>query len=189
MPPPRRTFRARLRVSLKRQSRLSSTLRPPSLICVNTAPPLPGQQLESLSRKLQQLHSLTLAAEKQFHPVMGEWALLDKLMTDPAWAWLRPISALIADIDHVLAQDVAPTQYDFAVVAGRVRELLAGEGEANSAFVERYRPLLQSSAELVGAHGELKLLLKSAPSESSDEAERLHHRHQWAMRCKHTARG
>jgi hypothetical protein len=161
---------------------------------VNTPVTLPGQQLETLSRKLQQLHSLTLAAEKQFHPVMGEWALLDKLMKDPAWAWLRPLSALIADIDHVLAQDQAPTQYDLAVVAGHTRDLLAGHGEtnlgeSNSAFAERYLPLLQQSTDLVAAHGELKLLLKGTPSESGNEAERLHHRHQWAMRCKHQLRG
>lgn len=155
---------------------------------VNTQAPLPGEQLETLSRKLQQLHSLALAAEKQFHPVMGEWELLDKLMKDPAWAWLRPISALIADIDHVLAQAEPPTEYDLAVVAGHVRELLAGQGEANKAFAERYIPLLQQAPELVGAHGQLKLWLKNAPVESANEADRLHGRHQWAMRCKHQHR-
>jgi hypothetical protein len=155
---------------------------------VNTQAPLPGEQLEVLSRKLQHVHSLVLAAEKQFHPVMGEWELLDKLMKDPAWAWMRPLSALIADIDHVLAQDEAPTEYDLAAVAGHIRDLLAGKGDA-SVFTERYLPLLQLSAELVAVHGELKMLLKNAPSESNDEAERLHRRHQWAMRCKHQLRG
>lgn len=150
---------------------------------------LPGQQLETLSRTLQRLHSLALAAEKQFHPVMGEWELLDKLMKDPAWAWLRPLSALIADVDHVLAQDEPPTEYDLAVVAGHTRELLAGEGAANRAFAERYIPLLQSDIDLAAMHGELRGLLKMTPIESNDEAERLHRRHQWAMRCKHRVRG
>ena len=156
---------------------------------MNTQPPLPGQQLEALSRKLQQLHSLALSAEKQFHPVMGEWELLGKLMNDPAWAWLRPLSALIADIDHVLDQDEPPTEYDLAVVAGHGRDLLSGQGEAGSAFTERYLPLLQMNPELVAVHGELRMLLKHAPSESEDEGERLHRRHQWAMRCKHQLRG
>lgn len=155
---------------------------------MTTPAPLPGEQLETLSRKLQQLHALALAAEKQFHPVMGEWELLDKLMKDPTWAWLRPISALIADIDHVLAQAEAPTEYDLAVVAGHVRALLAGDGEANKAFAEHYIPLLQQAPELVGAHGQLKLWLKNAPVESADEAERLHRRHQWALRCQHRQR-
>ena len=156
---------------------------------MNAPAPHPGDQLENLSRKLQHLHAQTLEAEKQFHPVMGGWELLDKLMKDPAWAWLRPLSALIADIDHVLAQDVPPTQYDLAVVAAHARELLAGEGESNAAFIERYRPLLQMSTELISVHGELKKLLKDVPPESDNEAERLHHRHQWAMRCKHQSRG
>ena len=156
---------------------------------MNTQAQLPSQQLEALSRKLQQLHSQALAAEKQFHPVMGDWELLDKLMKDPSWAWLRPLSALIADIDHVLSEDESPTEYDLAVVAGHIRDLLAGKGEAGQAFAERYVPLLQLHTELVATHGELKSLLKSAPSESNDEAERLHRRHQWAMRCKHQSAG
>jgi hypothetical protein len=150
-----------------------------------TSQALPGRQLETLSRTLQRLHSHALAAEKQFHPVMGEWELLDKLMKDPAWAWLRPLSALIADIDHVLAQDQPPTEFDLAVVAGHTRELLAGEGAANRAFADRYVPLLQSDVDLAAVHGELRRLLKDAPVETANEAERLHRRHQWAMRCKH----
>jgi hypothetical protein len=145
----------------------------------------PHDRIEALSRALRRLHSATLATEKQFHPVMGELELLDRLLKDPTWAWLRPLSALIADIDHVLAQAEAPTEYDLAVVAGHVRELIEGRGETNAAFMERYRSLLQLSPELVSMHGELKVWLKTAPTEPTDEAERLHHRHQWAMRCKH----
>lgn len=147
--------------------------------------PIPRDQIASLSRLLLNLHAAILAAEKQFHPVMGQLELLDRLLKDPVWAWLRPISALIADIDHVLAQQQPPTEYDVAVAAGHTRELLDGVGEANAAFIERYRPLLQLSHELVSVHGELQTFLKGAPTEAANEAERLHHRHQWAMRCKH----
>jgi hypothetical protein len=154
---------------------------------VNSSSLLPSEQLEILRRKLQQLHALTLDAEKQFHPVMGTWELLDRLVKDPAWAWLRPLSALIADIDHVLAQQEPATEFDLAVAAAHTRELLAGEGESNVPFNERYVPLLQQSTELASAHGEVKRWLKDAPVESNDEAERLHRRHQWAMRCKHRA--
>jgi hypothetical protein len=34
-------------------------------------------------------------------------------------------------------------------------------------------------------YGELKGTLASVPTESEIESERLHARHQWAMRCKH----
>lgn len=149
----------------------------------------PKTQLEQLSRRLQRLYSLVLAAQREFHPQLAALDLLDRLVNDPEWAWLRPLSTINAEIDHVLAQPQPPTEYDHAVVANHLRGLLAGEGDlVNETFLNRYRPLLQMSPELASAHGELRALLKSAPSESANEAERLHARHQWAMRCKHRVR-
>ncbi len=108
----------------------------------------PKTQLEQLSRKLQHLYSVVLATEKEFHPRLAGLDLLDKLINDPAWAWLRPLSNLAAEIDHVLAQSQPPTEYDHAVVAAQLRGLLAGEGDlANESFLNRYRPLLQLSPE------------------------------------------
>lgn len=154
-----------------------------------TNPPLPTQELETLSRKLQQVHARLIEAEREFHPGIAPLALLDKLVNDPEWAWLRPLSALIADIDHVLAQPQPPTEFDFGVVASHIRGLLAGEGDLqNEKFLERYRALLQLHPTIVSLHGELKALLKGAPRESDDEAQRLHARHQWAMKCKHQGR-
>jgi len=147
-------------------------------------------ELEMLSRKLQQLYSHLLEAEREFQPSLAGLALLDRLVNDPAWAWLRPLSALIADIDHVLAQEQPPTEHDRAVVAGHLRGLLAGEGDRqNEQFLTRYRALLQMNLSLASAHGELKAILRSLPEESADESERLHARHQWAMRCKHRIHG
>src|SRR3954463_8483488 len=146
----------------------------------------PKQELEALSRKLQRIYSLVLATEREFDRSPGGLALLDKLVNDPAWAWLRPLSLLSAEIDHALAQSQAPTVYDHAVVAAHIRGLLAGENDLrHDAFLDRYRPLLQLNPELAAAHGELKVLLKNAPSESADEGERLHRRHQWNERVSH----
>lgn len=146
----------------------------------------PQADIELLARKLQQLYALILRTEREFDTGPGGLALLDRLVNDPAWAWLRPLSSLTVEIDHVLAQSQPPTQYDHAVVAAHIRGLLSGEGELrNDAFLERYRPLLQLNPAVAGAHGELKGLIKAAPSESANEAERLHARHQWAMRAKH----
>ena len=149
----------------------------------------PQQALETLSRKLQQIYSLVLASERQFDPSAAGLALLDRLVNDPAWAWLRPLSALSAEIDHALAQSQPPTVYDHAVVAAHIRGLLAGENDLrHDPFLDRYRPLLQLNSELASAHGELKALLKNAPSEAVDEAERLHRRHQWNERVSHRTR-
>lgn len=151
-------------------------------------------ELEMLSRKLQQLYSHLLQAEREFQPPLAAVELLDRLVNDPAWAWLRPLSTLIADIDHVLAQSHAqghpPSEHDRAVVAAQLRGLLAGEGDLqNELFLSRYRTLLQTNLSLASAHGELKGLLRMLPVEPDDESERLHARHQWAMRCKHRIHG
>ncbi|MBB6095995.1 hypothetical protein HNQ60_004886 [Povalibacter uvarum] len=146
----------------------------------------PKAHIELLARKLQQLYSIILRTEREFDSGPAGLALLDRLINDPAWAWLRPVSLLTAEIDHVLSQAQPPTEYDHAVVAAHLRGLLMGEGDLrNDAFLERYRPLLQLSPELASAHGELRALLRAAPTESANEAERLHARHQWAMRSKH----
>ncbi|HEY6640712.1 hypothetical protein [Povalibacter sp.] len=150
---------------------------------------IPRTAIELLSRRLQDLYSLILATERQFKSPASGLALLDQLINDPAWAWLRPLSLLTAEIDHVLHETQAPTQYDHAIVASHIRGLLFGEGDLrNDTFLERYRPLLHLNPELAGAHGQLRSLVKSAPEESADEAERLHARHQWSMRAKHKHR-
>jgi hypothetical protein len=142
-------------------------------------------QLEALSRKLRDLHARIIATEQSFQPPAEGLALLDRLTNDPAWAWLRVLSGIIADIDHVLARH-APTASDSAVVAAHVRGMLAGEGDLrNAEFMDRYRPLLQLDPSLVSLHAEVKSLLNGLPGEPETEAERLHARHQWAMRCKH----
>lgn len=145
----------------------------------------PGAHIELLARKLQQLYSIILRTEREFDSGPGGLALLNRLINDPAWAWLRPVSLLTAEIDHVLSQSQPPTEYDHAVVAAHLRGLLTGEGDLrNDAFLERYRSLLQLNPQLASAHGELRALLRAAPTESANEAERLHARHQWAMRAK-----
>jgi hypothetical protein len=70
-----------------------------------------------------------------------------------------------------------------------VRALVFGLGEPrDEAFLGRYRPLLQLSPALAGAHGQLKRLTDSLPAEPSNTSEQLHQRHVWAMRCKHQSR-
>ena len=148
----------------------------------------PQERLRAISRTLRELHAQVLDVDRTFHPPFLPLELLERLTKDPEWAWLRPLSALVADIDHVLAQSQAATEYDLAIVAAHARELLNDE-QIHAPFIDRYRALLQLNPALVIVHGELKSLLDAAPSESANEAERLHHRHQWAMRLKHRLHG
>jgi hypothetical protein len=143
-------------------------------------------ELTALNRLLQQLHSHILDTERQSNPGIAGAALLDRLLNDPDWAWLRGLSSLMAEIDHVLAQREAPSEADRAVAAAHIRGLLFGQGDlSNEAFLARYRPVLQLNPSLASVHGELKALLNRQPLEPENESERLHARHQWAVRCRH----
>ncbi len=147
---------------------------------------MPATALEEVSRKLQTLYSAVLTAERRFAPSGAGLDLLDRLMNDPAWAWLRPLSALIAEVDHALAQPLELSPAEGAAAAAHVRGLIFGEGDlADPEFLTHYRSLLQLDHALASTHGELRKLLKAVPDESPNESERLHARHQWAMRCKH----
>jgi hypothetical protein len=151
--------------------------------------PVPSEaiaELAALNRLLQQLHSHILDIERQSAPGLAGAALLDRLLNDPSWAWLRGLSSLMAEIDHVLAQSQVPSEADRAVAAAHIRGLLFGQGDlSNEQFLARYRPLLQLNPSLASVHGELKALLNRQPAEPENESERLHARHQWAMRCRH----
>jgi hypothetical protein len=123
------------------------------------------QDLEAVSLGLQALHKQILEAEGAHLPGRSPLELLDRLVNDPGWAWLRAVSKLNADLDEALAKDTAVTASDAAAAAGHVRALVFGLGEPrNEAFLSRYRPL---------------------PPEPENASERLHARHVWAMRCKH----
>lgn len=146
--------------------------------------------LEAVSRKLQELYSAVLTAERRFAPSGAGLELLDRLVNDPAWAWLRPLSSLIAEVDHALAQPEELSAAEGAAAAAHIRGLIFGEGDlVDQAFLTHYRSLLQLDHALASTHGELRKLVKTLPDESPNESERLHARHQWAMRRKHHPAG
>jgi hypothetical protein len=142
--------------------------------------------LDAVSRALQAVHQQILEAEGAYLPGRTSLALLDKLINDPEWAWLRALSKSIAELDEALAEPAELTPADAAAAAGHVRALVFGLGEPrDEQFLNRYRPLLQVSPALASAHGELKRLIDALPPEPLNESERLHARHVWAMRFKH----
>lgn len=120
--------------------------------------------LEAVSRALQDVHKQIVEAERPHGSSRERVALLDLLLHDPDWAWLRALSKLIADLDEALDQDAEPTSSEAEAAADQVRALVFGVGEArNEAFLGRYRPLLQKSPGLASAHGALKRLVEALP--------------------------
>lgn len=145
------------------------------------------QSLGLLSEALRNVHFHTLEAERQVDPAVRGLDLLDRLANHPDWAWLRSISSLVGEIDHVLATDPEVTGEKVATAAARARGLLFGEGELrDEAFLERYRPLLQQSHALASAHGKLKQVLDRLPEEPQDPTARRAARDSWRARTERT---
>lgn len=140
-------------------------------------------QLDALSSRLRDLYSRIVELERAFQPRETGLALMDRMTNDPTWAWLRPLSRLIAEIDHVLAgPDVGDSE--LAVAAAQVKGLVNGEGDLkNTEFLDRYRSLLQLDPALTTLHGDVRRALSQFPTESEDLSERRQARDQWAIRC------
>lgn len=151
------------------------------------SPPL--QALEEASRALRGLLGVVISVERRFGSQQSPLALLRQIMEDPQWEWLRPLYQLIADVDHATDEGDLPIS-EVAAIGAHAQALLSGVGApVEQAFLERYRALLQTDPEVAIAHSTALQAIRKLPPEADSEAERLHARHQWAMRCKHRRHG
>jgi len=147
------------------------------------------QALEEASRALRGLLGVLIAVERKFGRQQSPLALLRQIMEDPEWEWLRPLYQLIADVDHALHEGDLPVS-EIAAIGAHAVALLSGAGvPVEQAFLDRYRALLQTDPEVAIAHSTALQAIRKLPPEADSEAERLHARHQWAMRCKHRRHG
>lgn len=145
--------------------------------------------LDDASRALRNLLGSVIAVERRFGAQQSPLALLRQITDDPEWQWLRPLYQLIADIDHAAHEGDLPAT-EIAAIGGHALALLSGVGAPiEQQFLERYRALLQTDPDIAIAHSAALQSLRKLPAEPESEAERLHARHQWAMRCKHRRQG
>jgi hypothetical protein len=139
--------------------------------------------LRESSTALQGVLGALLEAERHFAPPASPYERLRQITTSPEWAWLQPLYRLIADVDHALAYADALPATEAAAIGAHARELLTGGGvPAEQAFLEHYRALLQSDPAVAMAHAAALRVLQALPAEPSNQAERLHARHQWNER-------
>ena len=84
--------------------------------------------------------------------------LLQLLLTDPQFEWLRAISALVVRIDEELEAD-ASTAAELGALVGAVRATIAMR-DVLSPFGQRYEAALQDSPDAIFAHKRVMTLLK-----------------------------
>lgn len=111
-------------------------------------------QLERVRTEILHLHKAIIDdARTDIERVEGRQAphrFVERLMIDPAFAWLRPLSAVIVAMDEWLdARDAEAAVAD--ALADELRTLLVPDA-SGGAFQQRYAELLARSPTIILAH-------------------------------------
>lgn len=119
-------------------------------------------RLRDLSERLRRLHALLLERERRAyearHGAVGARELLNLLLHDAAFAWLRSLSTMMAQIDAAVddADAITPDDTQRAL---RATYRLLKSGESGD-FQDRYRDALQDSPDVVMAHASVSEVLR-----------------------------
>lgn len=109
--------------------------------------------MNELRRRLLELHKALVDVERESYERgrgrMTDGEFLKALIDDPAFAWLAPLTALIAGLD----EDEVPVEHK-----AELKRLLKPD-ELGSAFQRRYHEILQRSPDALVAHGAVVRLL------------------------------
>jgi hypothetical protein len=116
---------------------------------------------DKLRPALLQLHKTLLDAqriryEREYGRVESRGELLDLVLRDESFEWLRVLSALIARLDE-LAEADKDAGVELRGVIDRLRALVRFEG--NSGFTGPYREIIEAVPDALVAHVQLSRLL------------------------------
>ena len=117
------------------------------------------QRLIELRQPLLHLHKTLLELEREAYErahgrVENSYALLQLVLRDPWFAWLRSLSELMVQIDEMLDAREAPKETEAVALIDQARVLLT-PSETGSGFQKKYFHSLQESPDVVLAHSEV----------------------------------
>ena len=142
------------------------------------------ETVELTASALRDLHQELMKSEQRnyegVHGKIPPAELLRLLLQSPQFAWLRPVSRLMADIDELLDSG-GLTEKDAAAVRYEVDRLLSEPSD----FYSRYKEMLQKETSVAVNHGKLRHALTTLPEpreEWQDEIARA--RQEWPLRRK-----
>ena len=124
------------------------------------------QLLIDLRRALLHLHKTLLEWERtayeRLHGRTSPAELLEAIVTDPQFAWLRPVSALIVRIDEGLEIDALEgPEIDIDWIVAQTRTYISPD-ENGTPYAQRYHAALQEHPDAVFAHRAVANILKAA---------------------------
>jgi hypothetical protein len=127
---------------------------------VTVPEPAAVARLRDIREALLRLHRTLLDWERRGHErVHGRLSaneLLQVLLHDPEFAWLRPLSESIVRIDEMLADEAT---LDEEAILVQVRALASPDVEGTP-YAQRYLQAIQQSPDAVFAHRDLLTLLR-----------------------------
>ncbi len=125
--------------------------------------------LDNLFRALLRLHKALLDDERvSYERVHGRIStngeFLQLVLNDAWFAWLRPLSQVIAKVDELSEEHEPSTSEGISALLISVRTLLI-PAEAGEGFSRQYHDALQRSPDVVLAHAAARaLLMQSVPN-------------------------
>jgi hypothetical protein len=120
--------------------------------------------LSAIRKEVLALHKTLIDSERAtYESTFGKIDLkgdfLQLLISDPWFAWLRPLTQLLASIDEALDGPEPLTEQDAKVLVERARTLLK-PSDAGVGFADHYRDALQRDPDVVLAHASTAKFLK-----------------------------
>ncbi|MEP7153504.1 MAG: hypothetical protein ABI856_17525 [Nitrospira sp.] len=120
--------------------------------------------LDNLSRSLLRLHKALLDGERvSYERVHGRipsnGAFFQLVLGDAWFAWLRPLSQLMARFDELCEEDEDSSHAEIAELMDSARALLT-PSEAGEGFARHYYDALQREPDVVLAHAATRALLR-----------------------------
>lgn len=123
-----------------------------------------GESLAELREALLRLHKALIESEragyeKTFGKIASPYQFWQLLTNDPWFAWLRPVSQLIAEMDEMSDDKVALTTVGVNRLSARVKSLLVAVAGDNG-FSGHYDEALQRDPDVVFAHADVAKCLR-----------------------------
>jgi hypothetical protein len=123
------------------------------------------QRLTELRDALLRLHKALMESERigyeqTFGKISSPFQFLKLLTEDPWFAWFRPVSQLIAEMDETLDAKEPLTVAATDALAARVRMMLVPT-EGGEGFSQHYDEALQRDPDVVFAHAAVAKLIRA----------------------------
>ncbi len=126
-------------------------------------------RLTELRNGLMRVHKTLVDSERSVYErdvarVDSPGQMLNLLLNDPWFVWLRQLSELVVLIDEALADDEKPITHPDAERFLAQARILLTPAEYGNGFGRRYFEALQRDPDVVLAHGAMMRLLASLES-------------------------